>query len=405
MKKKTICQAISAVLLASALPSSPVFAENTITDAIKNGEAHLNLRLRYEDVDQSNTADKNASALTLKTQINYKTASYQGITAFIELDDVSAYDGDKYNSTINGNTNKAVIADPEGTEVNQAWINYNNWNTDFKWGRQRINLDNQRFVGGVGFRQNEQTYDAFSVNNTSLTDTTIFLANINNVNRIFGEDSAGGDHESDTNLVNIKYSGLAAGTLTGYAYLIDNEDFNRFSTDTIGIRFSGKSGDLSYTLEYATQEDSNNNALSYDADYWLLEGGYSVADINFKAGYEVLGSDSGDAAFITPLATLHKFQGWTDQFLVTPKEGITDLYLSAGTVFRGVNVSAVLHSFTSDEDNIAGDDDLGNEFGLVVGKKFDNYSLNLKYASYSAGDNSFGKSDTDKLWFTATAAF
>jgi hypothetical protein len=400
---------VMAVSVAVALVALQATAEDSITDALKNGEAHLDFRLRYEDVDQDNPANLEGDALTLRSRLNYKTGDFKGVTAFLEMDNVSAADKDSYNSTTNGEVDKAVIADPTGTEVNQAWVNYANWDTDFKYGRQRINLDNQRFIGGVSFRQNEQTYDAFSVSNSSLSDTKIFYTKINNVNRIFGEDSPDGDHKSDTDLLNIKYSGMAVGAITGYAYLIDDKDSARFSTDTYGLRFAGNSkGDnlaFDYALEYAKQDDSANNPVDYSADYILAEGGLTVSGFKLKLGYELLGSDDGEAAFITPLATLHKFQGWTDQFLTTPNEGIEDIYLSAGTTFSGLKLLAVYHRFASDEDNASNDNDLGDEWGISVGKEFANYGLSFKYASYSSGDSSFGKSDTEKLWLTATAKF
>lgn len=406
MSRKFVVMAVS---VAAALNVSLATAENSITEALKNGEAHVDFRLRFEDVDQDKPANLDGDALTLRSRLNYKTADFKGITAFFEMDNVSAADKHSYNSTTNGEVGKAVIADPTGTEVNQTWVNYANWDTDFKYGRQRINLDNQRFVGGVGFRQNEQTYDAFSVSNSSLSDTKVFYARINKVKRIFGEDSPNGEHKNDTDLLNIKYSGLAIGAITGYAYLIDNEDSARFSTDTYGLRFAGQSkGDdlvFGYTLEYAKQDDGANNPTRYSADYVLAEGGLTVSGFKLTLGYELLGSDDGEAAFITPLATLHKFQGWTDQFLSTPNEGIEDIYLTAGTTFSGVKLLAVYHRFASDEDNASNDNDLGDEWGISVGKGFGHYGLSLKYASYGAGDSSFGKSDTEKLWLTATAKF
>ena len=403
MKNTKLALAIAAAASVSAVSS---YAETNLTDAIKNGEAHLDLRLRYEDVDQDKPADKQGNALTLRTRLNYKTAGFYGFTAFLEMDDVSALENN-YNSTTNGEVGKAVIADPEGTEVNQAWLQYKYENTSAKYGRQRINLDNQRFIGSVGFRQNEQTFDAFAINDQSLPDTTLFYARINEVKRIFGEDSAKGTHDNSTDLINVKYSGLSLGDITGYAYLIDNKDAARFSTDTYGIRFAGKTGDklkFSYALEYAQQEDSNNNPLNYDADYMLAEFGMDFSAGNFKLGYEVLGSDDG-GSFITPLATLHKFQGWTDQFLSTPAEGVADMYVSAGTTLAGVKLLAVYHNFTSDKNNAMGDDDLGSEIGFKVAKSFNGYGLSLKYAVYDAGADTFGKSDTDKLWLTATAKF
>lgn len=396
-------------LFAALTTASSVNAAENISEAIKAGEVHLDFRARIESVDQDSPADLSGNAFTLRSRLNYQTDEYLGITVFVEVDNVSALDDESYNSTTNGQATEAVIADPEGTELNQAWMQYSNWDTKFIYGRQRINLDNQRFIGGVAFRQNEQTFDGISISNSSFADTEIFYARVTNVNRIFGADSAGGDHKSDTNLLNLKFSGLELGTLSTYLYSIDNDDFARFSTDTYGVRFTGSTENndtnWGYSLEYASQKDSANNPLDYRTNYLLLEGSATISATTFILGYELLGSDDGNAAFITPLATLHKFQGWTDQFLATPNGGVADVYASVGTTISGVKLTAVYHNFSADEASLAGDDDLGNELGFNLSRSFGSYGLDFKYASYKAGDGFFGKSDTNKAWLTATAKF
>lgn len=407
---KTIARCASlTALIATLCSTQPLFAEETIADTISAGDTKLNFRLRYEDVKQGAPANSDGDALTLRSRFTYTTGNISGFSAQFEADNVSAFDNDSYNSTINGATMNSVIADPKGTEINQVWLQYQNWNTKFKYGRQRILLDNQRFVGGVGFRQNEQTYDGFSITNRALKDTALFYARINNVNRIFGGNSAVGDHDSRTDLANAKYTGWEAGSITAYAYLIDNKDFARFSTDTYGVRFSGrqKSDALAfgYNLEYATQQESSNNTLAYSANYFLIEGSLGISGVKLALGVEQLGSDNGVASFITPLATLHKFQGWSDQFLATPPEGVTDLYFTIGGKLQGANLSIVFHDLKSDVDNAAGQDNLGREVGFVAAKKIGSYGLSLKYADYHAGDSTFSKVDTRKLWLTATASF
>jgi len=387
IKKSALSMAV-----AMAAVSAPSMAVETITEALKEGEVKLSFRMRYEEVDVDGS---DVDLTSLKTRLTYKSAAYEGFSGLIEVDDVTHIGDDD-----------SGVADPEGTEVNQAYLSYTFSDTTVKYGRQRILLDNQRFVGGVGFRQNEQTYDGLTVVNKSLPDTTLFAAHIDNVNRIFGEDDARGDHENDTYLFNAKYEGFKAGALTAYAYLIDNEDAAAFSTDTYGIRFAGKTGDFGYALEYATQSDADDNPNSYDADYVLAEGSYKIGDVTLKAGYEVLGADDTDGQFITPLATLHKFQGWNDKFLgggtgnITG--GIEDMYFSASTKLAGVKLSVVYHSLESDDSGASGMDDLGSELGFVVAKKFGPVGLSLKYSDYSADDYSV---DTDKLWLTASASF
>lgn len=392
MNLKTLGAAVTALVCASTLPAA---AEVTFGEALKNGDVTLGFRLRYEEVNPE--VGDTADLTSLRTRLTYTSALYHGWSAGIEVDDVTHLGND------DGLT---AITDPDGTEVNQAYVAYTFGATTAKYGRQRILLDNQRFVGGVGFRQNEQTYDGFTVRNKSLADTELFLAYVYNVNRIFGEDDARGDNESDTWLLNARYSGFAAGSLTGYAYLLENEDIPSFSADTYGVRFAGATGKFGYALEYATQSDAYNNPANYTADYVLAEGSYQLGGVKVLAGYELLGADGREGQFITPLATLHKFQGWNDMFLGGGSGnipgGIEDRYVTASSSVAGFNITVEYHSLVSDDSSASGMDKLGSEVGISLDKKYGPVLLGIKYSDYSADD--FG-SDSDKLWLTAEATF
>ncbi|MGB0205340.1 MAG: alginate export family protein [Neptuniibacter sp.] len=371
----------SKLLLAAAVTAATptAFAAESIAEAFQNGSTSVSFRLRFEDVDVGGVSN---DALTLKSRLTYKTDTFNGFSALFEADD----------TTVLGDEDYTGIADSEYTDVNQAYLAYSAADTTVKFGRQRILLDNQRFVGGVGFRQNEQTYDALTLTNKSLPDTTLFYGYISEVNNIFASDA-----KHETHLLNAKYTGLPFGTVTGYYYQIE-PDAAADSIDTFGVRFTGSkpAGDakLLYTAEYASQDQNNGSK----PDYYVLEGGVSVSGVTAKLGFEVLESDNG-VGFNTPLATKHKFQGWADKFLGTPGTGIEDLYLTVGTKVAGVKLLAVYHDFEAETTSA----DLGSEFGFVVAKSFGkNYGLSLKYADYSAGDTGV---DTDKLWLTATAKF
>lgn len=371
----------SKLLLAAAVAAATptAYAAESIAEAFQNGSTAVSFRLRFEDVDVGGVSN---DALTLKSRLTYKTDTLNGFSALFEVDD----------TTVLGDEDYTGIADSEYTDVNQAYLAYSAADTTVKFGRQRILLDNQRFVGGVGFRQNEQTYDALTLTNKSLADTTLFYGYISEVNNIFASDA-----KHETHLLNAKYTGLPFGTVTGYYYQIE-PDAAADSIDTFGVRFTGSqpAGDakLLYTAEYASQDQNNGSK----PDYYVLEGGVSVSGVTAKLGYEVLESDNG-VGFNTPLATKHKFQGWADKFLGTPGTGIEDLYLTVGTKVAGVKLLAVYHDFEAETTSA----DLGSEFGLVVAKQFGkNYGLSLKYADYQAGDTGV---DTDKLWLTATAKF
>ena len=63
--------------------------------------------------------------------------------------------------------NRAVftlINDPDEVELNRAQLSYAlNKDLSATIGRQRILIDDQRFIGNVGWRQNEQTFDSARV--------------------------------------------------------------------------------------------------------------------------------------------------------------------------------------------------------------------------------------------------
>ncbi|TQV87526.1 alginate export family protein [Aliikangiella coralliicola] len=360
----------------------------------------VSFRYRIETVDQEGSLEK-AEASTLKTRATVKTSWSSQFDTLIEFDNVSVVGWDDYNAGA-GNTpdttNHAVVADPEGTDLNQAFVRYRGDNTSVAYGRQRILIGNQRFVGGVGWRQNEQTYDSLTLNSEFAEDFKLSFAHVFNVNRIFGDDVDGGDHRHDTNLVNLDYKGLGNGTLSAYYFQIDNEAAAGLSNDTFGVRYSGKAGNFAYAVEYASQSDGGNNPNDYDADYFLLDAKYQQKNYAFGAGLEVLGGDTaGGQGFTTSLATLHKFQGWADVFLGTPVAGIEDLYINGSFKVNGFNFKAIYHDFSTDEGGV----DLGTEIDFVVSKKINkNLSAMFKYADFSSDNAAYAS--REKVWVMLT---
>jgi len=373
-------------------------AAMTLTEALTGGKANMDIRLRYESVEQNNALE-DASATTVRTRLGYTTAEYKDFSASAEMESISALADEEYNSTSNGKGTYSVIADPTGAEMNQVNLSYTGVSdTVLKWGRQRVILDNARFVGNVGWRQNEQTLDAFAVINNSLPETKTTYAYVYNVNGI-----TAGDTNVEAHVLNLAYSGLSIGKLSGYGYFLDFVDTPNVSQKTLGLRFTGAkavndSVKLLYSAEYATQSDYKDGAATIDADYLLGELGASLNGITTKLSYEVLGGD-GTYGFSTPLATKHAFNGWSDQFLATPADGLTDFYITISGKVTGAKWMLVYHDFSSDQ----GSTDYGTETDFLLAKKFGkNYSALLKYASYSADA---WKVDTDKLWLQGQVKF
>ena len=373
----------------------------SITDALVEGEGFGGLRLRYEAVDEDNNLE-DASALTLRTLVGYKTGSFNGFSALVSAEDVRivAGEGDYSVPPAGFQTGEySVIADPETTELHEAYLQYNDTLFSAKLGRQAINLHNQRFVGAVAWRQDFQTFDALSLKLKPVEGLDLLYTYIDQRNRIFAEAA---DQDSEDHLLDVSYK-TPIGDAYAYYYSLDNEDDASDDTrDTLGIAIDGKQkiGEfpLSYHAELATQEFGDS-----DANYAHFFAGSQFGPMNIGLGYELLGSDDGSYGFATPLATLHKFNGWADKFLGTPGEGLQDFYLSVGTKVSGFTLKAIYHNFTADEDGENGDD-FGSEIDLLAVKKFGRYTVGAKYANYMEGDFA-AKVDTNKFWLWSQIAF
>ncbi|MCB5425139.1 alginate export family protein [Altererythrobacter sp. CC-YST694] len=395
--------AISTIAFAApawAAPGDPVALGDGVTlDPI------LDANLRYEHVDQAGVA-RDADAVTIRLRLGAELKA-GGFSLLAEGEGTGAI-SDHYNDTLPGNGVEPypIVADPENIELNRLQVAYAKGGYSLTLGRQRIVQDNARFVGNVGWRQNEQTFDAMRAQ-AALGPVKLDAAYAISQRTVFGTESPNEHFDGDLVLLNAAV-GLKPVTLSAFAYLIDYDTRLAFSSQTYGLRAAGtvKLGGgvvLDLSASFATQSDFGGNPIPYTAEYHDLQVGLGLRGFSIKVAYEELGSDGGVASFQTPLATLHAFSGWADLFLTTPAAGLRDYsigvsYKFAGvTVLPGLNAAVTWHSFESDFGGV----DYGSEWDASVGFRLGKVGLLAKYASYRA--DGFG-ADTDKLWLQASVA-
>lgn len=400
--------AVGALLLAGGLTSA--WAEEaanytTLEEAIGASTPILDVRLRYEGVDQDGVANE-ADALTIRARAGFETGKFFENAVLIEVEAVQDIVGD-FNSTTNGKGSYPVVADPNDIQLNRFQI-VNTFlpKTKLTLGRQRIILDNARFVGNVGWRQNEQTFDAFRVENETVPGLKLDISYIKQVNRIFGTNSAMGKWKGDSVLVNGKYKvpvEIVDASVSGFVYLLDNETAPAAASKTFGGSVTLAKGPVELNGTYATQSEYKGQPVSYDADYYDVNGTFSYKGASVGAGYEVLEGD-GTTGFATPLATLHAFNGWADVFLTTPANGIEDLYVTASYAkkdvgpFNLVKVLGAYHDFSAENTGA----DYGKEFDIVALAKYKKFTFLAKYADYQT--DGFA-TDRNKLWFEVNYSF
>jgi hypothetical protein len=386
------------LLAASAALTASAAAPAAFTDAFTQGKFSLTARLRYESVEQS--ALRDAAALTLRTRLGFTTAPWQGLNAMVEAEHIIAADGDSYSQAgLNpAATGRAAVADPETAEFNQIFLAYTGGKTTASLGRQRLVLDNARFIGDVGWRQNMQTFDALVVQDKTIAQTTLTYAYLDQINRVFSARHPQGKWSSDSHVFNAAYTGIAAGTLTGYAYLLDFQNAAPNSCATYGASFTGTAPlaptvKFSYRAELATQSDYGSSLLNYRATYAALAAGLVGSPGTLTLGYEQLGSDH-NVGFKTPLATLHAFNGWADLFLTTPAAGLRETYLRAtATLPAAFALTASVHRFATDVAHTR----LGDEVDAQLSHKFSPALTGLiKFADFRRDTPAYP--DVRKIW-------
>lgn len=378
------------------------FPEGSLGYAIASGKPWVNIRYRYEYVSQDGFSE-DAYASTIRTKLGYKTALWNGFQVAVEGENVAVIGADHYNSTVNGKTTFPTVSDPDDTDLNQLYISYQGLaKTNITVGRQLINLDNQRFIGAVDWRQNDQTFDAATISSQIIDKANLFYGYVRKVNRITGPSATNGAYESDSHLINASYEFDPALKIAAYDYALDFDDAASSSSNTYGARLTGKyalNSDFSlvYAGEYARQSDYGSNTANYDENYYLIEPGVSWNGFTAKAGYEVL-EGNGTSAFQTPLDTLHAFNGWADKFLTTPANGLEDRYGSLAykvpfgdSWVKGTDLVVAYHDFQAEHTGA----DYGTEWNASIQQTFyDRVTLGLKFADYNA--DTFG-ADTTKV--------
>jgi len=399
------CLAFAAVGPAFGEDKPPESDDGPIIEALKGGKPLIDVRYRFETKDQEGFA-QDAYANTIRTRFGYETGEVFNLKVLVEFENVTTIGDDHFNSTTNGRTMFPVIADPNATEINRAQVTFTGIDkTAVTVGRQRFNLNNHRFVGAVDFRQNQQTFDAARFSTKLIDHVTLDYLYISRVHRIFGDDHPAGEFDSESHVISAILDGGEFGKVKGYGVILDLIEAPALSSQSWGVRYENTVTleeevgiKLGVVGEYATQSDNAANPADYSEDYIHGEASLTIAPFTGKFGYEKLGGD-GVSSFKTPLATLHKFQGFADVFLVTPGTGLEDIYGTIAFNWKDapfgapVKIFATYHDFKSDVGSL----DLGDEIDAGLSVKFrKHWSVDLKGAVYNGGAS--GPADRSLIW-------
>lgn len=363
-------------------------------------------RIRWEHVDQDGLALP-ADAVTFRLR-GGATASVERWTALVEGQANVALVGDYYDG-IHGAAVRPLVADPENIALYRAQLQYKGKDATLTVGRQRIAIDDERFVGSAPIRQNAQTFDAARVEWSPAKGLKADLIYAWALRTVWGTDGTGPRPRAiggDNVFANLSYV-TPIGTVSAFAYLVDQDDSRvqgfRLSSQSYGMRFAGSrplggKAKINYAASFAEQSEYHRNPNDYTARYYILDGSVEASGLRAGAAYEVLGASNGAAltSFQTPAGTAFRFHGWAGKFSPNPPDGLRDLFGTlAYTIPKAGQLSAITfqaqyHRFESDRLMRH----YGDELDLLASAKLGKYTLAVRYADYRAD---LFATDTKKL--------
>lgn len=378
---------------------------NPLAAALSGGDALVDIRARLELVDETGPTET-AVANTVRSRIGYRTAPWGGFSGLVELWDNRVVGPTRYRSSGADRLEYPVVADPEASGLNRAWLEYRaegrGW---LRAGRQRIVRGDARFVGNVGFRQTEQRFDAVSAQLAPHDRVEFFVAWLGGVQRIFGPQHPDPAARARDLMGWLAEASATAGPVDGvaFAHLVEDLDVEAASYAHYGVRLAsahaaGGERVLRPRVSVAHQAqwaDSPDRGQWYTAASLALEdGAFAVA-----AGFEQLGAND-DGAFATPYATLHAHNGAADRFLATPPDGLRDFHARLGYGHGPWKFAATAHHFRAARGATA----YGQEVDLVVSRPIvAGVAASAKLALYTADEDGGAnpwEHDTTKFWFT-----
>lgn len=366
--------------------------------AIAGGTPSAEIKFGYEFVDDKNNNGDPANAVVSRIRLNYQTLDFKGFSAFVQ----AQYVGPINDHYFPEGTGYDTVMDPEKFRFQQAYLDYRGYDSHVRAGTQEILLDNQRFIGNVGWRFNAQSFNAASIGNESIENLKLYYGYIDSINQINGMHTGARQYH----LLNGEYKLGEKNKAAAFAYLQRNDNsVNNEKLDTYGGRFWGSSEDFGYEAMLALQRR---------AYYGYARGTMDIDQFNIGLGAEYIsGGDEVKDRFQTLNGTAHKFNGWADVFAGATGAGIptglVDGWLEASVMAtEKLKLQGAYHLFNTAFNTPA------NTFSGIYGSEIDlsagypicrNFDVLAKFAYYMQGDNDSPTEDKTVFWLRGTLHF
>ena len=406
--------AVNVYALFATVAAGPARAENpdasfSIADSLAHGRFTLELRPRYNRIEESNYPQL-ARGGTVRALAGWRSAPWSGLRLTIEAIHTDHIGRQSFNdsSALRASSPFPLLPDPTYSGVNQAHAEYTGIDgLRLRLGRQIVRLDNQRWVSDNDFRQIPQVFDGVTVVHNGFENTELAAGQYWRMRSTSGVTAT-----LRLSTLRAAWNPAPGHSLSVFAILHDqaqNGAFTGFADSSyrlVGAKADGAlpafgSVVVPYTAEYAQQRPYSGGDSRVKANYWRLGAGLASADWTARYDYEVKGSNNGAYGLQMPLTDFYAFNGWTLHFFNTPRTGLRDQWLTLRYAIGNFTLYGESHRFRADFGGIG----LGRENDAgVTYAAMENLLVRLQHARYDPGG---GTPDPRirKTWLTVTLTF
>ncbi|MBL8516770.1 MAG: alginate export family protein [Betaproteobacteria bacterium] len=375
----------------------------TFADALRNGRFEAQVRPRLNRIHEARKPER-ADAVTARVIAGWKSAPFHGLRLAAELIHSDRIGPRRFNDNPREVSPYPLLPDPRFSGINQAWVDWSGEFANIRIGRQRLRLDNERFVSDNDFRQVPQMFTGAALRGRLGAEAEWRAGRFTRLRGTRGVES-----DIKLSFAQAAWNPAPGQALLGYLMWYEPPPGGGQTGATnnahrvAGARWQGQvktsgGGSWLYHLEAARQSAHAGGDSVISADYLRVGGGWAAGAARgewvVRLDHEVKGSNTGRYGLQTPLTDLYAYNGWALQFVTTPREGLRDTWITVKKPLGPVDVFGEVHRFRAD----AGGANLGRELDLgliwrVPAWLGDDARLIAQTARYRQPGN-----DVTKLW-------
>ena len=348
------------------------------------------IRPRFEFADRVLGAPKNNNRTftTVRTRLGVKATVDSNTSAFIQLQDVRTWGGEKPTTAPPSITQTGTSVSANGLDIHQAYIDLSNvLGTDIhlKGGRQEIIFDEHRLFGNIGWIQQGQSFDAIRGDavlgqlNKKLSLTTFYGQTLSKDTHPTLKNTIDTVATFESSFAGLRLTyklGDKGDRITPYVYYALNpaRTGKAFAAGGTGTVTTPLARNIEYVGGYLAKHFNvmnQNFRFRFDGAYEfgsvttardikaymltaslgtgldVMNGAHVVFWYDYLSG-DTNTNDATDHTFTTPYATNHKFYGLMDKFLNIPVAGLQDIAIKAWIKpTEKIKLAIQLHQFLS----------------------------------------------------------